>query len=123
MNLNDWYQPVAGILMLLIGTSCALGAKALWNGKPDDWPDVIADAPLLRKVAIGLTVVSVAMLTTGMAATLRQPWATTPAMIATTLFVIGGFIGNKKVFGDYRPMHTGTNTILAALIIWLLTSG
>jgi hypothetical protein len=121
--MSENFLPIAGVLMALVGVACGAGGKILWGGKPDNWPDVIADDALLRKVAIGLIVVSAALLVTGVGAALRQSWAITSGMIALALFVIGGFLGNYKVFGDIRPTHTITNTVIAALILWLLWKG
>jgi hypothetical protein len=123
MNPSEYFLPIAGGLIILVGFFCGLGGKILWGGNPVSWTDVVADDTLLRKVAIGLIVVSLALLITGVGAAFRQSWAIQPGMVAVGLFVIGGFVGNKKVFGDYRPMHTGTNTVIATIIIWLLWRG
>ena len=120
MDLTRYSLPIATGLILFVGVACALGGKVLWAGKPAGWTDVIANDSLVHRVSIGLLIVSALMLVAGIAAALRLPWARAVVMLATLLFVAGGFVGNYKLFGDVRPMHTGTNVVVAAIILWML---
>ncbi len=112
-----------GILVALVGVGCSIGAVVLFRGGADDWPDVIASAIVIRRVAIGLGVVSVALLITGTAVIVRCPGSVHAAAVAMLVFVAGGFWGNHAVFGDFRPVHTGSNVVIAAVALVLLLLG
>ncbi len=117
------YLILAGILMVLVGLGCGFGAKALWRGAPKNWPDVIASDAVARRTALGLLVVSVALLVTGIGSALGQLWAVRAGGVALAAFVGGGFWGNYAIFGDLRPKHTITNVVIAAVIFGLLWFG
>lgn len=117
------YLIVAGILMILVGAGCGLGAMALRRGAPKNWPDVIAGDAVARRTALGLLVVSVALFATGVGSALGYLWAVRIGGVALAMFVAGGFWGNYAIFGDLRPRHTIANVVIAAVIFGLLWIG
>lgn len=109
---------LAVIFTTIIGLGCLLGAVVIFRGSDKDLPDVVVSEAILKRVGIGLAVTSVLTLGSAIALYAKVPNAEYYVLTSTMIFVIGGFWGNKVVFGDYRPTHTGTNVILAA-IVWI----
>ena len=123
MNTARTCLLIAGSLDGLIGVACILGGIALWRGGAKDWPDVTAGPAAIERVAFGLWFAGGLLLASSAALFLRWPWAAHTAAVALALFVAGGFWGNYAVFGDIRPMHTGTNVVIAAIVLGLLWAG
>ena len=121
--MEDVYLWIAAGLVLVLGWGCGFGAYALWNGAPQNWPDVIAADFVVRRTARVLAFTSILLLASGAACVIKVPWACEASAVATLLFVAGGFAGNYAVFGSLRPAHTVPNVIIAAVILWLLWLG
>ena len=119
----DFCRIAGSTLVLLIGIGCGLGGTQLWRGGSKVWPDIIADESIVRRTAVGLIIMAVSLLITGIAAMMAMPWGGASAATATILFMTGGFWGNHILFGDVRPVHTGTNVILALVVLILLWFG
>ena len=54
MSVTSIATFAAVAIMVLVGIACGLGSKVLWKGKPENWPDVVANDATIRKVAVGL---------------------------------------------------------------------
>jgi hypothetical protein len=113
------FLSLAGGLIILLGAGCGVGGVTLWNGKPDNWPDVVASDGVVRRTARGLVGMGVLLLATGLTTIFGIPVGCVAGGISTLLFVVGGFLGNHALFGDIRPKHTGPNVVLAC-VIWIL---
>jgi hypothetical protein len=114
---------VAGGLVLLISAALAIGGFQLWRGGAEAWPDVIANGTTVRRTSSGMVVMAALLLIAGLAAICDVPWGGRAAAIATIVLVGLGFWANYALFGDIRPLHTGTNIIVAAIIVGLLWFG
>ena len=114
---------MGGLLAALVGVGCSLGAIILQRGGAAKWPDVIAGEMVIRRVAVGLALVSVALLMTGTMVVIRWPGSVHAAAVAMLVFVAGGFWGNHAMFGDFRPVHTGSNIVIAVVALILLVIG
>jgi len=123
MTKTDICRISGGVLVVLVGVAVGFGGYLLSGGVPSSWPDVIADDATARNVARAMLAVAAILLVGGGAATANAAWGYWVAVSATLLFVIGAFWANYLLFGSMRPMHTGTNVIVAAVICWLLWVG
>jgi hypothetical protein len=63
------------------------------------------------------------LLVAGVAALCNAARGGHAAAIATLIVVVAAFPVNYSLFGDVRPLHTGTNIVLAAVILALLWVG
>lgn len=123
MDLSQYAVPIAGCITILIGAGCGVGCRVLWGGKPESWPDFIANDLLIHKVSLGLLIVSALLLAAGIGTLVRISGSREAVAVAILLFVAGGYLGNYKLFGDLRPKHTLANTVIAAVVLWLLWVG
>lgn len=114
---------IGSALVILIGAALALGGAQLWRGGPGSWPDLVANDVTVRRTAGGVLVMAVLVLAAGVAALANMPWGLHAAAIVTAVVVIAAFPVNHVLFGEMRPMHTGTNVVLAAIILALLWFG
>jgi hypothetical protein len=114
---------VASALVLLISAALGFGGIQLWRSGPEAWPDVIANEMTVRRTAIGMIIMAALLLIAGVAALGNVPWGSYAAAIATIVVVVGAFPANYALFGDIRPLHTGTNVFVAAIILALLWFG
>lgn len=109
-------------IVMVVALGCTLGAVALFRGTATDWPDVVGSNRALRNTAIGLTCASLLHGIAVFALALDVMYGPHFAAVALFVFVVGGFAGNYAVFHDWRPMHTVTNTVIAAfgwLLLWI----
>jgi hypothetical protein len=104
---------------MLIALGCGAGGVALRNGKPENWTDVIAPGHIVQRTAWGLAGMTVLLAVSGVLVFLSASWGCLVGVASTLLFVLAGFWGNKVMFGDYRPKHTVTNTVIVG-VIWIL---
>ena len=114
---------VAGVLVLLVGTAVGAGGIQLWRSGPQAWPDIIADETTVRRTSGGMIVMAALLVVAGAAAAANLPWGGWAAAIATMIAVLAAFWVNHALFGDMRLLHTGTNVVLAAVILALLWFG
>jgi hypothetical protein len=59
------------------------------------------------------------LLIVGVPAIVNVPWSGHAAAIATIVLVVPAFWANYSLFGDIRPLPTGTNIVVAAIILAL----
>jgi hypothetical protein len=59
----------------------------------------------------------------GVASLANVPWGSHAAALATLVVVAAAFPANYALFGDIRPLHTGTNLVVAAIVLVLLWVG
>lgn len=114
---------IAATLLLLLSLACGVGGLALWNADPERIEGGMASKGDVRFTAGGLIVVAILSIAASVSGFLRTRTAWPLGSIAACTFVIGGFLGNYLIFSSLRPVHTGTNTAIAAIIIWLLWKG
>jgi hypothetical protein len=114
---------VAGGLVLLISAFLAIGGIQLWRGGSEAWPDVIANETTIRCTSFGMMVLAAFLLKAGIAAIRNLPWGGRAAAITTIVFVGLAFWANYVLFGDIRPLHSGANVVVAAIILALLWFG
>jgi hypothetical protein len=114
---------VAGMLVILVGTALALGGIQLKRSGPKAWPDIIANESTVRRTSSGMIVMAAFLLIAGIAAIGGVPWASHSAAIATIVVVAAAFWANYALFGGIRPLHSGTNIVVAAIILTLLWFG
>jgi hypothetical protein len=112
-----------GVLVILIGAALAFGGIQLWRGGAEAWPDVVASEATVRRTASGMIVMAAVLLIAGAAAIANVSWGGHAAAVATIVLVVAAFWANYALFGDIRPAHTGTNIIVAAIILALLWFG
>ena len=112
-----------GVLVLLVGAAIGAGGIQLWRGGSEVWPDVIADKSTVRRTSGGMIVMAALLLVAGIAATVNLPWGGWAAAVATIVVVLAAFWANHAMFGDFRPLHTGANVVVAAIILALLWFG
>ena len=123
MSAADVCRIAGGVLVLLVGAAISAGGIQLWRGGPQAWPDVIADKTTVRRTSGGMMIMAALLLTAGAAATGNLSWGRWAAAIVTIVVVLAAFWANHALFGDIRPLHTGTNIVVAAIILALLWFG
>jgi hypothetical protein len=114
---------VGGALVILIGVALAFGGFQLWQGGPKAWPDVIANEVTVRRMSSGMSLMAALALFAGAVALGNLPWGGLAAAVVTIVVVVAAFWANHALFGDIRPLHTGTNVVVAAIIVALLWYG
>jgi hypothetical protein len=115
---------IAGSAMvILIGAALAVGGIQLWRGGPQAWPDVRANEMTVRRMSGGMIVMATLLFVAGIAALADLSWGAIAAAIATIVVVAVAFPANYALFGNIRPLHIGTNIVVAALIIVLFWFG
>jgi hypothetical protein len=112
-----------GASIVLISVALAFGGIQLWRGGPDAWPDIIATNSIVRRTSIGMIVMAALLLVAGVAAIGNVPWSPHAAAVVLIVLVAAAFWANYALFGDVRPLHTGTNIVVAAIILALLWFG
>ena len=112
-----------GVLVLLVGTAIGAGGLQLWRSGPQAWPDIIANETTVRRTSGGMIFMAALLLVAGAAAAANVPWGGWAAAIATVVVVLAAFWVNHALFGDMRLWHTGTNVVVAAVILALLWFG
>ena len=120
---QDICRTVAAVMVMLIGLAICVGSVQLWNGAPASWPDVIAGDASVKSIAKGMMAMAVILFVAGGAVLGNVGWGQFAAAISVTIFVVAGFWANRVLFGGVRPMHTGPNVVVGALVLWLLWIG
>ena len=123
MSTSVVCRVVGGVLVILIGAALATGGIQLWRGGPKAWPDVIAGEMTVRRASGGMIAMAVLLLIAGGATIGNVSWGGRAAAIATIALVAAAFWANHALFGNIRPLHTGTNIVVAAIILALLWFG
>jgi hypothetical protein len=70
-----------------------------------------------------MLVMAALVLMAGVGALGNMPWGRSAAAVATIVVVAAAFPVNYVLFGQMRPLHTGTNIVVAAIILALLWFG
>jgi hypothetical protein len=70
-----------------------------------------------------MIVLAALLLVAGLAALGNMPWGVRAAAIAIIVVVVAAFPVNYALFGEMRPLHTGTNIVVAAIILALMWYG
>jgi hypothetical protein len=120
MSSLTGFRIAASALVGLIGVAMLAGGAQLHRGGAAAWPDLVADAEIVRRAAVVLLIFGVALIASAVMTALDAPGGRLAAAIATSAFVLIAFWGNKLLFGDWRPLHTGTNVVVLAIVLWLL---
>ena len=114
---------IGACLVILIGVALALGGIQLWKGGPAAWPDVTANDMTVKRTSIGMIALGTVLLLSGAAALANLRWGGHAAAITVIIVVAAAFWGNYALFGNIRLIHTGTNIIVAAIVLILLWFG
>ncbi len=114
---------IGGCLVILIGAGVGFASYFLWNGAPDSWRDVVASTATVKAASRAMVVMAFVLVLSGVLAAANGPWGTTWAAIATVVFIVAAFWANQTLFGSLRLTHTGSNIIVAAVILLLLWVG
>jgi hypothetical protein len=77
----------------------------------------------VRRTSNGMLAMAVFLVIAGVAALANAPGGRHAAAIVTVAFVAAAFWANYALFGDIRPLHVGTNIVVAALVLALLWFG
>jgi hypothetical protein len=120
MTKLDALRMAASGLLTLVGAALTFASIQLWDGKAASWPDIVADDLTVKITAKAILVVAVILLGAAAAIALDLAWAKPLSILGALLFVAGGFWANSTLFGGIRPLHTGTNVVIGAFIIWLV---
>ena len=112
-----------GVLIVLTSVALAIGGIQLWRGGPEAWPDIIANKFIVRRTASGMIVMAALLLVGGISVIGNVPWSGPAAAVVLIALVAAAFWANYALFGDMRPVHTGTNIVVAAIILALLWFG
>jgi hypothetical protein len=70
-----------------------------------------------------MIVMAVVLALAGLASICNVNWGAHAAAVATIVVVAAAFWVNHALFGDIRLLHTGTNVVVAAIILTLLWFG
>lgn len=108
---------VAAVLLMLIGLAVAV---ALMFPVPVAAQDIIASEDTQRTVSIGMLCIGAFLVLSGILLIHRTRSDRYIGTIALLLFVVFGFIFNVMIFGSTRPLHSGTNVVVGAVVVWLL---
>jgi hypothetical protein len=111
------------VLVILIAATLALGGIQLWRGGSAAWPDIVANDNAVRRTSSGMIGMALLLVIAGAAALMNRPWGVGAAAIGTILVLAAAFPVNYALFGQARLMHTGTNIVVAAIILVLLWFG
>jgi uncharacterized membrane protein YozB (DUF420 family) len=114
---------VGGTLVILISAALAVGGIQLSRGGPEAWPDMIAHVTTIRSTASGMIGMAAFLLAAGVATIGGVRGGRHAAAIATIVLVAAAFWVNYALYGQIRPLHTGTNVVVAAIILTLLRLG
>jgi hypothetical protein len=114
---------MGGMLVILVGAALALGGIQLWRSGPKAWPDIIASETTVRRTSSGMIVMAAFLVIAGVAAIGNVPRGSQAAAIATIVVVVAAFWANYALFGSIRLLHSGTNIVVAAIILALLWIG
>ncbi len=95
----------------------------MWRGGRESWPDVIANDTTVMRTSGGMMIMAVLLLVAGAAAAGNLSWGGMAAAMATIAVVVAAFCANYVLFGGMRPLHTGTNVVVATVILALLWFG
>jgi hypothetical protein len=118
MNYANLSRIVGSFLLLFVAIVIGLGSRALWNGRPSDWPDLVVIASSRWALAI-----AVALAFFAGAAFQNVSWGFLAATIALAVLVIILFWGHYVLFGKWDLMHIAANVVVAGVIIALLKLG
>ncbi len=108
---------------MLVGAALAFGGVQLWRGGAEAWPDVIAGETTVKRAGGGMIALAALMAAASLAVLGRATWGSQAAATFTIVVVVAAFWVNHALFGDIRLAHTGTNVLVAAIILALLWFG
>ena len=107
---------VAAVILLLIAILAGWAAMTLLRNGPGVDEEIVASAAAVRRTAIGILLACVPVLVAGIATLAGSSAAWPLGLAACAVFVGYGFVANYVLFGSWRPEHTVTNVVIAALV-------
>jgi hypothetical protein len=123
MNYANLSRIVGSFLLLFVAIVIGLGSRALWNGRPSDWPDLVASDDVVIASSRWALAIAVALAFFAGAAFQNVSWGFLAATIALAVLVIILFWGHYVLFGKWDLMHIAANVVVAGVIIALLKLG
>ena len=112
---------VAAVILLLIAILGGWAGVTLLRKGPRVNDEIVASALAVKLTAIGILLACTLVLVAGIATFARSPRAWPLGLAACGVFVGYGLVANYVLFGAWRPEHTLTNAVVAALVVWLLS--
>ena len=113
---------VAAVMLMLIAILGGWAGVTLLRKGPEVDSEIVASAAAVKLTAMGILLACTLILVAGVATFVGSPRAWPLGLAACGVFVAYGFVANHVLFGSWRPEHTLTNVLVAALIVWLLSS-
>jgi len=113
---------LAAVLLMIIGLAASGAALALFFSGQHA-AGITAGRTAVLITATAALIVGIALTFAGVMAVARMRLAWPLGIAAIFAFVAVSFVGNYVLFAEPRLIHSGTNLIVAALAIWLLSKG
>jgi len=110
-------------LLLIVAVVIGLGSNALWNGRPSNWPDLIATDEVVIAASRWAVALSAVFVVCAIAAFMNLTWAFIVTTIWLTIAVAILFWGHYVLFGKWDAVHMVTNVVVAVVILLLLWKG
>lgn len=114
---------IGGVLVVLISAALATGGVQLWRRGPAGWPEMIANAIDAKRISHGMMAMAAALLAAGIAVIGNARWGGPIAAILIIIATAAAFWVHYTLFGDIRAWKTGTNVVVAGIILALLWVG
>ena len=112
---------VAAVMLLLIAILGGWAGVTLLRKGPRVDDEIVASASAVQVTAIGILLACTLVLVAGITALAGSPRAWPLGLAACAVFVGYGLVANYVLFGSWRPEHTLSNAVVAALVVWLLS--
>jgi hypothetical protein len=107
---------LTGVLLLLMGVLRVLAGLSLLLQAPRAVPGVVALPESIRSVALSLAGIGLIVVLAGLSVLRRWRWSWGSAQASLVIFVAGGFLCSRCLFGSARLVAT-IGDILVALIV------
>lgn len=123
MTTTSVCRIVGGALVLTVGAGLVLAGIQLWREGPEKWPDMIARKATTQRLSAVMILLGVLTLCSAGAVIGNVSWGGYAAATCTIVFVCSAFWFHHALFGDFRPLKTGTNVFVGTIILVLLWVG
>jgi hypothetical protein len=123
MNYALISRMIGSALLLTAAVFIGLGGKALWNGRPSDWPDLTATDEVAIASSRWALVLAAIFSACAVANFMNASWGflATAVTLAVAIGIL--FWGHYVLFGTWDPTRIAMNVAIAGFILWLLWKG